>query len=549
MYGGNDKSLDEIISEVKQTVIGQDDAVEWLCAFVDAACTRSRIMQERGIDSLSLPNIGSALLVGPTASGKSHLVKTFARAAGLLYHSIDAGQMSAEGYKGNNFSAQWEQVSAKIDANPGRNALVFIDETDKLFMQKREGWAAFDLLKPLEGGKLSGMSPNGKTPWELDCDRCVFVLAGAFTGIEDIVSRRLGAKAAPIGFAAPEASCPASLSESDLRAQISLDDIEQWGTPREIVGRLSTVKFLGPLGEDALRMIVRNNKQDEYSAMLPGNARFSIDPDAEDVLVRNALAANYGARAINQQLNGLFCGKIWRATEAAGAVASVTLTACGNELDFRIEEAASARSADNASPEEDRLSAKAAYGLLREVRRCLKANGGKPALDPCATLGEDCSQYAAALLCKNGGVTMRESGPCVRNDFSLAEITLLYALVSMLGNWFPASDCTPQGLRYLLSLADPACPGKSPLDLMFYQLESGKIYIPDPDQDDPDDPSSREWVWADSSLVRNKDGLRPAEKGGLLPGEDEALDYYSEFKEYPRESRQQAVGSLAFRLL
>ncbi|MFR3273173.1 MAG: hypothetical protein ACLTQI_04770 [Slackia sp.] len=64
MYGGNDKSLAEIAAEVKKTVVGQDEAVDWLCTFVDAACARSRIIHEQGIDSLSLPNVGSALIVG-----------------------------------------------------------------------------------------------------------------------------------------------------------------------------------------------------------------------------------------------------------------------------------------------------------------------------------------------------------------------------------------------------------------------------------------------------------------------------------------------------
>lgn len=103
MYGGNDKGLAEIAAEVKKTVIGQDEAVDWLCTFADAACARSRIIHEQGIDALSLPNIGSALIVGPTASGKSHLLKTFAKASGLLFQQIDANSMSAAGYIGDSF--------------------------------------------------------------------------------------------------------------------------------------------------------------------------------------------------------------------------------------------------------------------------------------------------------------------------------------------------------------------------------------------------------------------------------------------------------------
>lgn len=548
MYGGNSKKLDEIISEVKQTVIGQDEAVEWLCSFVDAACTRSRMIRERGMDGLSLPNIGSALLVGPTASGKSHLLKTFAKAAGLLFHPIDAGQMSAEGYIGNSFSYEWAHVGDKLDANPDRNALVFIDEVDKLMQQRgqREGWAGFDLLKPLEDGMLSG-NIKGR-PWSLDCDRCVFVLAGAFTGIEDAVSSRLNiGKTTGVGFAAARGPSPAPLSHGELRERISLEDIETWGAPRELVGRLSTVKFIKALGEDALRAIVHSNKQDEYSAMLTGGARFSIDRDAEDILVRNALAANYGARYINQQLNELFCGEIWRALAAAGTVESVTLTADGNELAFRIQET-EGEPEKPSTTESDRLSAKAAYSLLREVRNRVEADGGTTTLDPRSTLGKDCAAYAAALLCQSGGVKMYEKAAQISNDFSLAEVTLLYALYGLLQNWFHEAEFTPAGLRQLLSLADVDCKVKSPLDLLFYQLESGKRYIFNT-QYDPDDPSSSEWIWADSLLTRRSDDLRPAKRGGLKPGEDDALDCYAEFKGYPRESQRQAVGSLAFRLL
>lgn len=549
MYGGNGKSPAEIISEVKQTVIGQDVAVEWLCKFVHTVCERSRMIREQSFDPISLPSIGSALLVGPTASGKTHLVKTFARVAGVLFHSIDAGQMSGEGYKGNNFSIEWANLVDKLDANPDRNALVFIDEVDKLYSQRREGWAGFDLLKPLEGGMLRGMSPHSDSSWVLDCDRCIFVLAGAFTGIEQFTSRRLSAGVSSVGFSASGGSSFTKLSENELRERVTLDDIEEWGMPREIVGRLSTIKFLRPLGEDALRMIIRCSKQDEYSAMLPGDAKFLIDSNAEDVLVRGALAAPYGARYINRKITDLFI-EIMYEIEDARPIKSITLTACGDELDFRIEKATSEiRSVAAAPREDDRLSAGVAYGLLREVRERVAADGGLATIDPHVTLGEDCSQYAAALLCQGNGVVMREEGPCIRNDFSLAEIALLYALLSMLRDWFPTSDQTPHGLRLLLSLADPKCASNSSaLDLLFYQIETGKRYIPDP-QSDSNGSSPQKWVWADSLFVRTGDDARPADTNGLKPSEDSALGYYSEFKGYPRESQRQSVSSLAFRLL
>lgn len=388
------------------------------------------MIRERNLNPLSLPSIGSALLVGPTASGKSHLLKTFAKTSGLLFHPIDAGQMTAEGWKGNSFSFEWTQLSDRLEANPDLNALVFIDEVDKLLTQKQKGWAAFDLLKPLEGGTLKGATERGN-PWELDCDRCIFVLAGAFTGIEEIVRERVGAKTPDVGFTAPEAAASMSFTESELRSRISLDDIEAWGAPRELIGRISTVKFINALGEDALRSIIRTNKQSEYGALLPGDARFSIDADAENILVKRALEANYGARYINQQLNKLFCGEIWRAVTDAGAITSVELTAHDGELSFNVERATSDEG-EIVAPDEDRLSARVAYGLLREVHEQVGMDSKTPLFNPRETLGESCDQYAAALLYQHGHAAAFRKGVRIPNDFSLAEITLLYALYTLL---------------------------------------------------------------------------------------------------------------------
>lgn len=549
MYGGNDKKLEEIAEEVKRTVIGQDDAVDWLCTFVDAACTRTRIIKEGGVDPSKLPSIGSALIVGPTASGKTHLLKTFARTSGLLFQQIDASQMSGEGYIGNSFSKQWVQASAALEENPTRNILVFVDEVDKLMSQSREGWAGFDLLKPLEGGILEGREDTkAATPYALDCDRCVFVLAGAFTGIEDIIASRIGVSRTAVGFSssAAQAAAADALDEGNLRAQITMDDVEKWGMPRELVGRLSTVRFLSALGEDALRRIVQGNKCREYELMLPHGARFTIDRSAEDLVVANALSAHYGARSINRQINELFFGDLWRAMSGVEWVKSVSLTASDGKLGFTIERG------EGVSPrvepaEGERLAASTAYGLLRKAHNYLIAHDGKVTLDARSSLGESSVEFAAALLGRDCKIKVGGE-PVFEDDFSLAEIVLLNALLALLRDWFPESDYTPEGLKTLLSMASSDGSARSPLDLLFYQLESGTRYAPKAVEGD-DGEETQVWVWTATNLVRNGDGLRPAETGGLDPGQDAALDYYTEFKGYPRDARLNAVRSLAFRLL
>lgn len=554
MYGGNDKGLAEIAAEVKKTVIGQDEAVDWLCTFADAACARSRIIHEQGIDALSLPNVGSALIVGPTASGKSHLLKTFAKASGLLFQQIDANSMSAAGYIGDSFGKQWVRACAALDENPDRNILIFVDEVDKLFAQahtSREGTAIYDLLKPLEGGILEGSddSHNG-TPYALDCDRCIFVMAGAFTGIEDIIASRIGISRSTIGFSSASENAPSEndLSEDGLRECVSLEDVETWGMPREMAGRLSTVRFLAALNEEALREIVRRNKQNEYARMLPAGARFSIDAAAEDVLVKNALEAHYGARSINQRINDVFFGALWRALANTHPVASVTLTARNGELDFDIEQGEPSEMPEPAlqRSEQERLSASAAYGLLSKTRNYLISHRGTITLDPHASLGESDVEYAAALLEHSSSVEIDKHGLRASNDYTLAEIVLLNSLLSLLRDWFSAKDRTPKGLRTLLSLADCTCKVKSPLDVMFYQIESGARYTPDTDENGEETGS---WSWQPSNFVRTGDGVRPADTGGLEPSQDRALGYYTEFKGFPLQAQQKAVNSLAFRLL
>lgn len=133
MYGGNDKSLERLVEDVLKTVIGQDEAVRWICGFLDAASARSRIISERRVDSLSMPRMGSALIVGPTASGKTHMLKTVAKQSGMLFMEIDASAMTAEGYKGASFSSQWVRAAAALGDNPNKNLIVFVDEVDKMF--------------------------------------------------------------------------------------------------------------------------------------------------------------------------------------------------------------------------------------------------------------------------------------------------------------------------------------------------------------------------------------------------------------------------------
>lgn len=575
MYGGNNKSFTEIAAEVKKTVIGQDATVDWLCTFVDAACEHSRLIEEEDFGTMSLPNLGSALLVGPTASGKSHLMKTFAKASGLLFHPIDAGQMTAEGWYGDSFSTHWVSINEDLEVHPKKNVLVFIDEVDKLLKQKRDGAAFFDLLKPLEGGVLEGNGTVGKSsvPYRLDLDRCIFVLAGAFTGIEELISKRFAKPTPTIGFGSSSVVCSSQKSIESLRQQITLDDIEAWGAPRELVGRIATTQFIAPLGQDALRSIVRENKQAEYAAMFHGADSFTIDQDAEDLIVENALAAAYGARSINQQLNALCFGPLWNLFEQKGKTGDITVTAANGKLIpvVLVDERKKAEREIAALKSEQEESVLEIPELEREIAECARAT--MPAsTDVCALLDEvhqyiaanETSEYdskamleddfiatAATILNKSAAVTNNNGELEIDNDYSPAEIALLHSLTTLLKDWFRTSDCMYGSIEKLASLADGSESSEklneldrthSALELMFMQIANGLSYCPVIEMGD-----EKFYDWVPSKFVRNGDGVKPAEQGGLSPSKDEALGYYQEFLNYPPASRALAVRRLKSR--
>lgn len=120
MYGGNSKSLHQVAQEVKTTVLGQDNTVDKLCAFVDMASTRAKLIEEGYEDSLGLPPLSAALIVGPTASGKSHMLKTFADKADMLYRTIDASSMSAEDTEVQALAPSGTSSRRSSSQTPGR---------------------------------------------------------------------------------------------------------------------------------------------------------------------------------------------------------------------------------------------------------------------------------------------------------------------------------------------------------------------------------------------------------------------------------------------
>lgn len=557
--GTNTRIFDpeEASCQVKQRVFGQDEHVDRIIRFIHAALTRSTLIKS-GTDRETLPQLSSMLLVAPTASGKTHAIKMIAKTLDMPLHTIDAGSITGEGWTGGSFSSEWNIISKQQKEDPSLVTIVFIDEVDKmtLYDSKEPSFSPkFDLLKPLEGGLLSGEAGRGSSceRFELDCDRCIFILSGAFTGIDEKIALRLATKGNTQAVFDTNSTKVdySSFNEGELRAQISLEDIEAWGFPRELVGRFSFVDFMPALSAESLKRVLFEDLLPHYNNMMMGGS-ISVNEDATDAMVRKALSENYGARSLNQQISEVFFGRCWgkvvssdRAIDAELQLSSEGQLSCSvketdrNSMRFDLLKRAAKT---NSSRQRTRMRNTAIAKQAKELE-----GPSANAISPFEIIGDNFDQYAALLLLE----TERGAGA-----YSDAEIALLFSLLSLLRDWF-CSDFKPQGIRTLLGMtnieeAQISEGFRSPLDLVYEEIETGMATKTNPSH--KNDSSEPPTILLPSSMCRHapedpQEGTRTFEHGGFSAEEDDALGFYTDFKSFTLAERSKAIMTLSYRLV
>ena len=547
---------EEASRQVKQRVFGQDEHVDRIIRFIHAALTRSALINS-GTDGKTLPQLSSMLLVAPTASGKTHTIKMIAKTLGMPLHTIDAGSITGEGWTGGSFSSEWNVISKQQKEDPSLVTIVFIDEVDKmtLYDSKEPSFSPkFDLLKPLEG-VLSGEAGRGSSRerFELDCDRCIFILSGAFTGIDEKIALRLTTKGNTQAVFDTNSTKVdySSFNEDELRAQISLEDVEAWGFPRELVGRFSFVDFMPALSTESLKRVLFEDLLPHYSNMMMGGS-ISVKEDAADAMARKALSENYGARSLNQQISEVFFGRCWgkvvssdRAIDAELQLSSEGQLSCfvketdRNSMRFDLLKRATKT---NSSRQRARMRNTAIAKRAKELEG-FNTND----ISPLEVIGDNFDQYAALLLLE----TERGAGA-----YSDAEIVLLFSLLSLLRDWF-RSDFKPQGIRTLLGMtnieeAQSSKGFRSPLDLVYEEIETGMVTKTNPSH--KNDSSEPPAILRPSSMCRHapedpQEGTGAFEHGGFTAEEDDALGFYTDFKSFTLTERSKAIMTLSYRLV
>lgn len=347
----NDNEIDELFksprpkeikSELDEYIIGQESAKKSLSI---AVYNHYKRLNCKKSEDLPKSNI---MLIGPTGSGKTLFAQTLAKQLNVPLAIADATSLTEAGYVGDDVESILTKLVNEADGDVvmAERGIVYIDEIDKICAKpgvnggrdvSGEG-VQQALLKIIEGTKANVKSkPGRKSPTddtvELDTSNILFIVGGAFSGIEKIIAKRQNSKNSGIGFHAAVNSAD-EVNIGKLISEVTTEDITKFGLIPEFVGRIPVVATLEELNVEALIKILTEPKNaitKQYATLIElDDSKLSFDQSALEAIANTAIKTKTGARGLQTVLEKQLTEIMFEAEEG------MDMTLVYDENDFKI---------------------------------------------------------------------------------------------------------------------------------------------------------------------------------------------------------------------